>query len=239
MHSEELAVGGLIYGESARPSGRNVHQRLRALEALCPYPEGLATDLGCGRGAYTVELAKRFERVIGIDILPRNIDDARMNVRGNVEFRCAALESVPLEDESMDAAFLIEVLDHVADVDRCLAELRRVLKPGGRAYISAPNALFPLETHPVKIFGRFFHPRLFPFLNWTPFHDRLATARIFHRQRLCKLCESWDFVVVASDYLIVPLEYRLKAMRPILSTIGRTLMKPMISVSVLAALEKR
>jgi ubiquinone/menaquinone biosynthesis C-methylase UbiE len=239
IQSEELTAGGLIYGESARPSGRNVHARLHALEALCPFPKGSAADLGCGRGAYTTELAQRFDRVIGIDIVAQNIDYARSSVHGNVEFRCAPLEGIPLEVESVDAAFLIEVLDHVADVDKCLAEVRRVLKPGGKAYISVPNAFFPFEGHPIKVFGRFFHPRLFPFLNWTPFHDCIATARIFHRQKLCELCESWGFEVVASDYLIIPLEYRLKSLRPIFSAVGRTQLKPLISFSVVVALDKK
>jgi SAM-dependent methyltransferase len=239
MRSEELTAGGLIYGESARASGRNVRQRLQALEDLSPFPEGLAADLGCGQGAYTIELASRFDHVVGIDILAQNVASARMNVRTNVEFRCAPLEDIPLPTETLDAAFLIEVLDHVSDVDRCLAELRRVLKPGGKAYISVPNALFPFEIHPVRIFGRFFHPKFFPFLNWFPFHDRVATARIFRRRRLCDLCESWGLKVVASDYMIVPLEYRLKSMRPLISAIGRTSIKPFISVSVVVALEKK
>jgi SAM-dependent methyltransferase len=239
MQSEQLTAGGLIYGASARPSGRNVQARLQALEGLCPFPKGSAADLGCGRGAYTGELARRFDHVIGVDILPQNIDCARMSVHGNVEFRCAALECIPLDVESVDAVFLIEVLDHVANVNQCLAELSRVLKPGGKAYISVPNAFFPFEAHPVKVFGRFFHPWCFPFLNWTPFHDRLATARIFYRKRLCELCESRGFEVVASDYVVAPLEYRLKFLRPILSAVGRTPMKPLISISFVIALDKK
>jgi 2-polyprenyl-3-methyl-5-hydroxy-6-metoxy-1,4-benzoquinol methylase len=238
MQSEELTNGGLIYGQSAEPHGRNVHERLRALAALCPFPGGLAADLGCGQGAYTVELAKQFHGVIGIDILEQNIEYARLNVGGNVQFLCSALEATPLEADSLDAAFLIEVLDHVTDVDQCLAELLRVLKPGGVAYISAPNALFPLEVHPVKILGRFFHPWMFPFLNWTPLHDRIATARIFNRKRLCRLCGSWGFEILGSDYLIAPLEYRLTFVRPLLYAIGRTVVKPLISVCLLVALRK-
>ncbi len=239
LQSEELTAGGLVYGASARPCGRNVHARLQVLEALCPFPKGSAADLGCGRGAYATELARRFDRVIGVDIVAQNIDHARMNVHGNVEFHCAALEDIPLEVESVDAAFLIEVLDHVGDVEKCLAEVRRVLRPGGKAYISVPNAFFPFEAHPVKIFGRFFHPWLFPFLNWSPFHDRIATARIFHRQKLCELCKSCGFEVVASDYVVVPLEYRFKPLRPILSAAGRTQLKPLISISFVVALEKK
>jgi SAM-dependent methyltransferase len=108
MHPEALTQAGLIFGQSARPSGRNVHQRLCAFEKLHPFPGGLATDLGCGQGGYTVELAKRFERVIGVDILPTNVEQAGAGTLDNVVFRCGSLEDLPLDSETLDAAFLIE-----------------------------------------------------------------------------------------------------------------------------------
>jgi ubiquinone/menaquinone biosynthesis C-methylase UbiE len=145
MHTQELTQAGLIFGQSARASGRNVLQRLVAFEKLHPFPQGLAADLGCGQGGYTVELAKRFERVIGVDILSTNVDQADDGALDNVVFRCGSLEDLPLDSETLDAAFLIEVLDHVTAVERSLSELRRVLKPQAIAYISVPNALFPLE----------------------------------------------------------------------------------------------
>jgi ubiquinone/menaquinone biosynthesis C-methylase UbiE len=239
MHSQELTEKNLIFGASARAESRNVLERLRVFEALCPFPGGMAADLGCGQGSYVVELAKRFNRVIGVDVLPRALDGARLNAPSNVEFRCATLEDVPLESESIDAAFLVEVLDHVNSVDRSLAELKRVLKSGSKAYVSVPNALFPFETHPVRISGRFFHPWMFPFLNWTPFHDAFATARIFRKRKLSRLFESIGLHVVASDYIIVPLEYRFKFMRPIIGIIGRTLFRPLIGVSLVFVIEKK
>ncbi len=238
MHQEALSQTGLIFGQSARASGRNVLQRLRALEKLHGFPGGLAADLGCGRGAYSVELAHRFEQVIGIDILPANVEGAGALAPGNVCFRWGPLEDLPLDCATVDAAFLVEVLDHVADVERSLAELRRVLKPQAVAYISVPNALFPLETHPVKIGHRFFHPWLFPFLNWTRLHDRIATARIFRKHELAALCESLGLRVLASDYVIAPVEYRLTFLRPILAALGKTLLKPLIGVSLVLAVRK-
>ncbi len=226
MHPEELTQAGFIFGQSAGASGRNVLQRLGVFEKLRPFSGGLAADLGCGQGAYTVELAKRFEQVIGIDILPKNVEQAGAGTPDNVVFRCGPLEDLPIDSESVDAAFLVEVLDHVTEVERSLSELRRVLKPQAIAYISVPNALFPLETHPVKVGTRFFHPWLFPFLNWTCLHDRFATARIFHSRKLSALCESLGLRVLASDYVIAPLEYRIKFMRPILAALGNTWLKP-------------
>jgi 2-polyprenyl-3-methyl-5-hydroxy-6-metoxy-1,4-benzoquinol methylase len=238
MHPEALTQAGLIFGQSARASGRNVLQRLGAFEKLRPFPGGLAADLGCGQGAYTIELAKRFERVIGVDILPTNVEQASAGAHDNVIFRCGPLEDLPLDSEIIDAAFLVEVLDHVAEVETSLSELRRVLKPQAIAYISVPNALFPFETHPVKVGTRFFHPWLFPFLNWTSLHDRIATARIFRSRELSALCESLGLRVLASDYVIAPLEYRIKFMRPILAALGNTWLKPLIGVSLVVAVEK-
>ena len=181
MRSQELTQTNSIFGASARAKGRNVRERLRALEALCPFP---------------------------------------------------------LESESVEAAFLVEVLDHVNSVERSLAELRRVLKPRAKAYVSVPNALFPLETHPIRISDWFFHPWMFPLLNWTPFHDAVATARIFHKNKLAGLFESLGLRVIASDYMVAPLEYRFSFLRPILAVIGRTPFKPLVGVSLVFALEK-
>jgi ubiquinone/menaquinone biosynthesis C-methylase UbiE len=238
LEPEPLTANGLIFGQSAMAHGRNVMERLGALEMLCSFPEGVAADLGCGEGGYTIELAKRFNKVLAIDILPSNLVHARQNVSGDIDFCCAALENTPFQSASVDVAFIIEVLDHVNDVESALSEVWRILKPRSRAYISVPNSLFPLETHPIKLFGKLLHPILFPCLNWTPFHDRIATARIFGRRKLMRICESVGFHVLGSDFAVVPLERRFRSLRPVLAKVARTPLKPLIGVSLVLALEK-
>lgn len=238
LKSEALTRTGLIFGQSARASSRNVLERLRALQRLCPFPQGVAADLGCGQGGYTRELSKHFDRVLAADILPANVEYARQHVSGNVEFFCAALEDTPVESESVDAAFVIEVLDHVNDVELSLAEIRRILRPRSKAYISVPNSLFPFETHPINLFSKLLHPFLFPGLNWTPFHDRIATARIFAKTKLIRMCESSGFRVLGTDYVTVPLESRFKFLRPVLAGLSKTPVRPFIGVSLVLALEK-
>lgn len=238
MNAEPLTKTGLVFGESAQAYSQNMFTRLRTLEALCPFSGGVAADLGCGRGAYTQQLVKFFDRVIAADVLPENLDYVRNHVSGSVTFCCAPVEKLPIASASVDAAFLIEVLDHVDDVNQSLREVARILKPGGKAYISVPNAVFPLETHPVKLFGRLFHPRLFPFLNWTPLHSKLATARVFLRRKLCRCCEASGLDVLAHDYVVVPLEYRCNRLRPLLSVVARTHLKAFVGVSIVLVAEK-
>jgi ubiquinone/menaquinone biosynthesis C-methylase UbiE len=68
----------------------------------------------------------------------------------NVETHIASAYELPLEDNSVDRAFLITVLPEIPDRPRALAELRRVLKPGGILSITEefpdPDYLFPAET---------------------------------------------------------------------------------------------
>jgi ubiquinone/menaquinone biosynthesis C-methylase UbiE len=68
----------------------------------------------------------------------------------NVETRVASAYHLPLDDASVDRAFLITVLPEIPDRARALAELRRVLKPGGVLSITEefldPDYLFAGET---------------------------------------------------------------------------------------------
>jgi 2-polyprenyl-3-methyl-5-hydroxy-6-metoxy-1,4-benzoquinol methylase len=66
--------------------------------------------------------------------------------------------------ETFDAVTTIEVLEHVRDLDRSIAEVHRVLKPGGRFLITSPNRLFPFETHGFLIGGRRYPPARGPLL---------------------------------------------------------------------------
>jgi ubiquinone/menaquinone biosynthesis C-methylase UbiE len=95
-------------------------------------------ELGPGPGAFTVDAARRTEpsgRLIAVDIQPRMIAalEKRVQAAGltNVETHVASAYELPLEDGSVDRAFLVTVLPEIPDRQRALAELRRVLKPEG------------------------------------------------------------------------------------------------------------
>jgi trans-aconitate methyltransferase len=87
-----------------------------------------ALDFGCGVGRLTAALAKRCERVVGVDVAPTMLEHARRNVP-HAEFR----ETLP--DEEFDFIVSLIVFQHipVAEGMRLLRELLLRLRPGGRA----------------------------------------------------------------------------------------------------------
>jgi SAM-dependent methyltransferase len=103
-------------------------------------PEALL-DLGCHDGAWTMELAEaagpRLKRVSGVEI----VDEARALARSRgIEAVTGDLnEPLPFEDESFDVVHANQVIEHVRDLDLSVAEIRRVLRPNGRAVICTEN----------------------------------------------------------------------------------------------------
>jgi SAM-dependent methyltransferase len=94
-------------------------------------------DVGCGPGSITVGLADVVAggEVVGVDLQDEPLNQARARAarRGaaNVSFERADLYRLPFPDASFDAAFANGVLTHLDDAMRALAEIRRVLRPGG------------------------------------------------------------------------------------------------------------
>lgn len=92
-------------------------------------------DLGCGNGAFTLELARHAECVHAVDVQPAMIEAlvARLRSSGvtNVFPRIAPATHLPFNDATFDAALMISVLPMLHDCEAALAEVRRVLKPRG------------------------------------------------------------------------------------------------------------
>src|SRR5215212_4332252 len=94
-------------------------------------------DLGCGTGQLTESIAPFVDRVIAVDDSSAMLGAARRRLASmnNVEVKSGRLESLPVEDGSLDAALLFLVLHYVPEPEAAIAEARRTLKPGGRLLI--------------------------------------------------------------------------------------------------------
>jgi ubiquinone/menaquinone biosynthesis C-methylase UbiE len=117
-----------------------LRRRQLVRDALGAVPGERILDVGCGPGFYVAELAEQVGpegAVVGIDGSPQMLAAAarRSGGRENVAFHEADATSLPVDDRSFDGAVCVQVLEYVDDVDTALAELYRVLRPGGRAVI--------------------------------------------------------------------------------------------------------
>ncbi len=127
----------LVYDHDANPLPALEEPHVRAaLGNVC----GLdVADLGCGTGRHTAWLAEAGARVTALDFSGGMLGRARRKVSaGAVRFVVHDLhEPLPLGDASYDAAVSGLVLEHLRDLSRFFAEVRRVLRPSGRAVVSA------------------------------------------------------------------------------------------------------
>lgn len=109
---------------------------LAALPAFAD-AEWTVGDLGCGTGQMTAALAPFVGHVIAVDASAAMLQAAKKRLQGldNIELRRGDLEALPIDDGRLDAATLALVLHHLAEPERALAEVARVLKPYGRLLI--------------------------------------------------------------------------------------------------------
>ncbi|MFE5741852.1 class I SAM-dependent methyltransferase [Streptomyces celluloflavus] len=111
-------------------------------ELLDKGPVGTALDAACGTGRQTAALTARGYRTIGVDQSPEMLDRARHNAP-DAEYRRGFLERLPLADDSVDLALCTLAMTHLPDLTAGVAELARVVRPGGRVIIS--------DLHPFVI----------------------------------------------------------------------------------------
>lgn len=172
----------------------------RSLDELLPgWADADILDAGCGTGAILQRLGNA-DRHLGVDLSTHAIDFCRKRGLRNVHQQdiCA----LPMAEGSFDAVICSSVLYHqwVPDVDRALAELKRVLRPNGLLLLNLPAC---------------------PFLH-SP-HDRaVMTARRFRRREVDALLKRHGFAMERNDYwtsLLFPAAFMARCLR--LSRTGR------------------
>lgn len=107
-----------------------------------------ALDVGASTGIIDHYLSNHFKSVFGLDIDREAINNAIKNhSRENLQFRNGDAMDLDLADCSFDIVICSQVYEHVPDAQRMMAEIHRVLRPGGICYFAASNRLMWNEPH--------------------------------------------------------------------------------------------
>ncbi|HOZ46835.1 MAG TPA: glycosyltransferase [Candidatus Hydrogenedentes bacterium] len=150
--------------------------------------QGVALDAGCGSGIAIAEMLKTFPRVLGMDVSRSSIAFAQTQVPPD---RCDVIAGsaccVPLDAASVDWVVFSEVIEHLTSTEahQALAEFGRILRPGGRLFITTPNkrSLWPAVEY------------LFDALHLTPRMGGDQHLSTFTRATLTAMLEHHGFEV--------------------------------------------
>ncbi|HEY62987.1 MAG TPA: class I SAM-dependent methyltransferase [Caldilineae bacterium] len=161
-------------------------RRLDLIRRWAPLEGKRVLDVGCGLGMYMRKMRTFTPDVYGVEI---DLERAAEAGRELSLVACAAAEVLPFPDASFDVVLSHEMIEHVQDDRRTVAEAIRVLRPGGRLVLFCPNRLYFFETHGCYWRGRY-REGIVPLINWLPdpLRDRLAPhVRAYTRGGLRRL----------------------------------------------------
>jgi len=132
---------------------------LESVRFLAPYARGVMFDVGVGERPYAREFDGHVTRYFGLEYPPVVFGNLNPDLWDYIEVVHGIIDvfgdghELPLASASVDTVMSLEVLEHVPEPERCVAEMARVLKPGGRALITVPF-IAPLHQLPYD-FRRF------------------------------------------------------------------------------------
>jgi ubiquinone/menaquinone biosynthesis C-methylase UbiE len=172
---EGLRVSQQTFDRYANPPRDTAYPLEYAYHQLGDVAGQRIVDFGCGSGANSVLLANRGAHVWGIDISEDLLRLARRRLavsgrEGGATFIAGSAHDMPFPDNSIDVVFGIAILHHL-DLDLVSREVRRVLKPGGRAIFQEP-----VRNSPVVRFVRSLIPYRAPDIS--PYERPLTDAEL-------------------------------------------------------------
>lgn len=120
-------------------------------------------EIGCGRGEFSCWLARqpnRPVRIVASDFadtaLRKGVVAAREQNLSGISWELSDIQMLPFRDETFDTVFSCETVEHVPEPARAVEELARVLKPGGRLFLTTPNyfGVYGLYRAYLRLVGR-------------------------------------------------------------------------------------
>jgi SAM-dependent methyltransferase len=199
--------------------GHGQERRLALIRRYVILENRAILDVGCGLGMYVRAFRRFSQEVFGVDI------DADKLVQASVDLPnlyAATAEALPFPADAFGVILSHEVIEHVTDDRQAVADAVRILQPGGRLAIFAPNRLYPFETHGAYWRGRY-HFGNIPLVGYLPDRWRRRFAphvRAYTRRSLRRLLAGLPVRVVAHTQ-IYPGYDKIVGRRPILGRLLR------------------
>jgi len=191
-------------GDTAQPM--SLAKRLRLLQKHYSFSGLKVIDCGCGAGGYVMEFLKLGADACGIEFSEEKVNQFKAAGKEPDRVKVGDLQRMDFPDRTFDFALLNEVLEHVPDDRRALAEVFRILKPHGTLAVFSPNRLYPFETHGVtcRLTDKPLPPHWTPFVPYVPLfigkHFFSYWARNYFPGELRRLLEAAGFQIVHRTY---------------------------------------
>lgn len=134
----DLTGTDLISAEWKKTAWGNLEANLDFLGRTHLAPPLRILEIGCGKGAMLNHLRLQGYTVTGIDVDADALAYSQAT-HPEIPVCLASGDSLPFASGSFDAVLSFDVFEHIKDSDRHLAEVRRVLKPGGHYIVQTPN----------------------------------------------------------------------------------------------------
>ena len=181
-------------GNTEIPPEWNEENLERILKFCSDKIQGRVLDVGCGDGFFTSQILQRFnlKNVYGLDISSKAVDLARLK-HPEINFQQSALNHIPEETNSIDSITMIEVIEHLVDIEGTLKELFRVMKPGGILLIATTDFNW-LKQVIIAIF--FFEKYFYPTNPHIRFFKKSTLADILSKNGFSIIKYAWN-----GDYL--------------------------------------
>jgi SAM-dependent methyltransferase len=142
---QRWADADVVYDPASEPQLRD---SVDLIVRFWPEPRGRFLEAGCGPAANALNLARLGAEVVGVDLAPEAVQmarDAFARHGMNGEFVVGDVRNLPFPDDSFDFVYAGGVVEHFRESAQAVAEMARVLRPGGRVLFTVPalNLSYP------------------------------------------------------------------------------------------------
>lgn len=139
-----------LRGLQERESDAYCAEYLRVVRTYIPAPARVL-DIGCGTGYAAWRFAQSGFEVVGMDVSAKFLGQAPSRIGARLWYAVGDAMALPFMDGAFDGVASFDVIEHLPDAERALAEMGRVIRPGGRIVVICPNYWSPVI--PLKALG--------------------------------------------------------------------------------------